>query len=163
MGIAKGYFDLNLDRLTNGTVTMKNQNEGVSLMINEHPSNSVLLMAIIVLLEYGNHHGDNPTCLVPGPYLNEDHQDSSVPGWRSALAMERWEYTYAAVAPRASNGFATMAKERTIRNTETNTVITVNFIAMVLKPWRIQRGAMSIVTPTVTITPEANLSMRSVE
>ena len=35
-------------------------------------------------------------------------------------------------------------------------VITVNFIVMVLKPWRIQSGAISIATPTATITPEAN-------
>lgn len=68
--------------------------------------------------------------------------------------------TYAAVAPKASNGFEAIGNDNMSKKANTKTVITANLACRVFIAWRIQMGVMSIITPTATITPEANPSIR---
>ncbi len=70
------------------------------------------------------------------------------------------DWTYAAVAPKASKGFVTMAKDRTIKNTKGKIVMTTNFILRLPIAWRTQMGVISIATPMTVIMPDKNRFIR---
>lgn len=72
----------------------------------------------------------------------------------------RQRLSYAAVAPSASKGFATIANERTKRKTKMKTVITASFGFSSVNAWRIHIGVMSIRTPMAMMTVEAKLFIR---
>lgn len=71
--------------------------------------------------------------------------------------------TYAAVAPKVSNGFATVAYETKQRNSTINPVIQAKLAILLLVNSKIQSGAMSIAKPTKPIITKIKPSIRSSE
>lgn len=100
------------------------------------------------------------------PKLNKDHENGrvatdnvSAPTYQSNRKSLQ-NFTYAAVAPRASNGLDAMANDSRNKKTRTNAVMTPSFMVRVSSAWRIQMGVMSIVTPMVTIKADTKWSIR---